>query len=35
MDISYLNEDTKGNIWYVTWDLGKNKVGVFRIQEDL
>ncbi len=34
-DISYLNEDTKGNIWYVAWDLGRNKAGAFRIQEDL
>ncbi len=33
-DISYLKEDTYGNIWYVAWDLAKNKAGVFRIQED-
>lgn len=34
-DISYLKEDSRGNIWYVAWDLSKNKTGVFRIQEDL
>jgi len=34
-DISYLHEDSFGNIWYVAWDMGKNKAGVFRIQEDL
>jgi ligand-binding sensor domain-containing protein/DNA-binding CsgD family transcriptional regulator len=34
-DISYLKEDKDGNIWYVAWDMGKNKTGVFRIQEDL
>ncbi|MBW8327534.1 MAG: LuxR C-terminal-related transcriptional regulator [Prolixibacteraceae bacterium] len=34
-DISYLKEDKNGNIWYVAWDLAKNKAGVFRIQEDL
>ncbi len=33
-DISYLKEDKNGNIWYVAWDMGKNKTGVFRIQED-
>jgi ligand-binding sensor domain-containing protein/DNA-binding CsgD family transcriptional regulator len=33
-DISFLKEDNNGNIWYVAWDMGKNKVGVFRIQED-
>jgi ligand-binding sensor domain-containing protein/DNA-binding CsgD family transcriptional regulator len=34
-DVSYLREDSKGNIWYTAWDLAKNKTGVFRIQEDL
>ncbi|MDP2338469.1 MAG: triple tyrosine motif-containing protein [Bacteroidota bacterium] len=34
-DISYLKEDKNGNIWYVAWDMSKNKGGVFRIQEDL
>lgn len=34
-DISFLKEDHDGNIWYVAWDMGKNKAGVFRIQEDL
>jgi len=34
-DISYLKEDKTGNIWYIAWDLMKNKTGVFRIQEDL
>lgn len=34
-DVSYLKEDKDGNIWYVAWDMGKNKTGVFRIQEDL
>jgi ligand-binding sensor domain-containing protein/DNA-binding CsgD family transcriptional regulator len=33
-DISFLKEDQNGNIWYVAWDMGKNKAGVFRIQED-
>jgi len=33
-DISYLNEDTEGNIWYTVWDSGKQKTGLFRIQED-
>jgi ligand-binding sensor domain-containing protein/DNA-binding CsgD family transcriptional regulator len=34
-DIAFLKEDKTGNIWYVVWDLGKAKTGVFRIQEDL
>lgn len=34
-DLSYLKEDKTGNIWYIAWDLMKNKTGVFRIQEDL
>lgn len=34
-DISFLKEDKDGNIWYVAWDMGKNKAGVFRVQEDL
>lgn len=33
-DVSYLKEDKNGNIWYIAWDLAKNKTGVFRIQED-
>lgn len=33
-DISFLKEDKNGNIWYVAWDMGKNKAGVFRIKED-
>ncbi len=34
-NISYLKEDKSGSIWYFSLDLGKNKTGVFRIQEDL
>jgi ligand-binding sensor domain-containing protein/DNA-binding CsgD family transcriptional regulator len=34
-DLSFLKEDINGNIWYVAWSMGKNKAGVFRIQEDL
>lgn len=34
-DVSYLHEDNNGNIWYVAWDMGKNKTGVFRLQEDM
>jgi ligand-binding sensor domain-containing protein/DNA-binding CsgD family transcriptional regulator len=34
-DVSFLKEDKDGNIWYVAWDMGKNKAGVLRIQEDL
>ncbi len=33
-DVSFLKEDKVGNIWYMAWDMGKNKAGVFRIQED-
>ena len=33
-DISYLKEDKNGNIWYTVWESGKNKAGVFRIQDD-
>jgi len=33
-DVSYLKEDNAGNIWYMVWDMGKTKAGVFRIQED-
>lgn len=33
-DIAYLKEDKNGNVWYVAWDLGKAKTGVFRLQED-
>jgi ligand-binding sensor domain-containing protein/DNA-binding CsgD family transcriptional regulator len=33
-DISYLNEDKEGNIWYTVWDAGVQKTGLFRIQED-
>lgn len=34
-DVSYLHEDIRGNIWYVAWDLSRNKAGVFRLQEDM
>lgn len=33
-DVSFLKEDKNGNIWCVAWDMGKNKAGVLRIQED-
>ena len=33
-DVSFLKEDKNGNIWFVAWDMGKNKAGVLRIQED-
>jgi ligand-binding sensor domain-containing protein/DNA-binding CsgD family transcriptional regulator len=33
-DVSFLKEDQVGNIWYMAWDMGKIKAGVFRIQED-
>ncbi len=32
--IAYLKEDQSGSIWYVATENGKNKAGVFRIQED-
>jgi ligand-binding sensor domain-containing protein/DNA-binding CsgD family transcriptional regulator len=34
-DISFLKEDHNGNIWYISWDLGKNTIGEFKIQDDL
>lgn len=33
-DVSYLKEDTSGNIWYISQNLSTTKAGVFRIQED-
>lgn len=33
-DISYINEDNNGNIWYTVWDSGKQRAGLFRLQED-
>lgn len=33
-DISYLSEDKDGNVWYTVWDMGKQRTGLFRIQED-
>ncbi|MCE1199983.1 MAG: hypothetical protein LWW85_13520, partial [Marinilabiliales bacterium] len=35
VDISYLKEDKKGNIWYVSWMNAVNRVGLFRQKEDL
>lgn len=34
-DISFLKEDSKGNIWYVAWLNSVNRAGMFRLREDL
>ncbi len=34
-DISYLKEDSKGNIWYIAWLNAVNRAGVFKLKEDL
>ena len=34
-DISYLKEDSKGNIWYIAWFNSVNRAGIFKLKEDL
>ncbi len=34
-DISYLKEDSKGNIWYIAWFNSVNRAGVFKLKDDL
>jgi len=35
VDISYLKEDRKGNIWYIAWLNAVNRAGVLKLKEDL
>jgi DNA-binding CsgD family transcriptional regulator len=35
VDISYLKEDRKGNIWYIAWFNSVNRAGLFKIKDDL
>ncbi|HWR99052.1 MAG TPA: two-component regulator propeller domain-containing protein, partial [Prolixibacteraceae bacterium] len=34
-DISFLKEDSKGNIWYIAWFNSVNRAGLFKIKDDL
>lgn len=34
VDISYLKEDRKGNIWYIAWMNSINRAGLLKIKED-
>ncbi|MEI7421396.1 MAG: triple tyrosine motif-containing protein [Prolixibacteraceae bacterium] len=34
IDISYLKEDRKGNIWYIAWMNSVNRAGLLKLKED-